>query len=258
MAENHAFDNESYLQSLAASRADADRQIQNTLNEIARQRDVAYGQADQVGGKAQEVLQGVGNQYDKGVSGIQAALAAMLPADFLANKVASTSAEDAGVLHAGLRQHAAAFGRAGGLLRQGFDERSRTQTSQAQNIGRQVLADNDAQRAQYVARREAEDRDLWNRTVEANRQRELQERQLAQNAALQNQSLAHQSMLAAQGRGFDQWMAQSQMQHLATLASPPRPAPAPYRSRDNEHANLRDVAAPRRPAPRLTPLSGRS
>lgn len=154
--DSGAYANDTYLQSLKTSSADVTRQVQNTLAEIARQRQVAGTQTTKIPGAANTAF-----------SGAEGTLASLL-ASIGQNPLAAVTAAFSG--------GRAAYGRAAGLLDQGFGEQQVQRNAQTENIKQQLLADLIRQGNEYAAQRAAEDRDRAFQTEENARSRALQEK----------------------------------------------------------------------------------
>lgn len=192
-----SYDNESYLQSLNAARGDIDRNIQNTLNEVNRQRDVALqgtaripaqvakvgaGQLSQMASGTADASGHIGRLGLGGIAGIGDALGA-----------AQTQAQGR------IQGLNTAYGKAAGLLKQGFNEQAVQRQGQVDQIGKQLYADNDSKRAGYIQQREAEQR-----------QRAFQEEIQRQNMAAQQAAMRHAAALQQQQIAAQQQQANEQ------------------------------------------------
>lgn len=174
--------NDSYLQSLNASRGQIDQQVQNTLAEVNRQRDVAVGQTNQI-------MPAVNNVYSQ---------ARTRGAQDLGTINGLIGNYGGGVSGAGQVQRLAtqegSFGKAVPLYAQGFVEQGTQRQAQVEGIGQQLYAQNDQEVARYQAQLEAEER-----------QRAFaQEQQAAQIAAQQQiasqQQAQQQAAMAEAGK----------------------------------------------------------
>lgn len=173
--------NETYLRSLATSSGDIKRQVGNTLQEIARQRAVAGQQTAQIPGAA-------GLEFDRSKD--------QLSGDMQTLGIGPL----ASVMNA-FSNGKASYGRASGLLDQGFGEQEVSRRGSANNIQQELLADLASKAGTYISGRELEDRDKNFRAQEA-------ERQAAVQRAMQDQ--AHRqamSLIAAARAQASQYLA---------------------------------------------------
>lgn len=175
--------NETYLQSLAASKSDATRALQNALSEISRQRQVGQDAAGQIPGAANTAF----NTSQQRLTGdIQSlGLGGPLSSALQAFNMGRTGYQNAS-----------------GLLREGFQEQSVQRTGGAKNIVQQVIGDITGKGNEYVSRRDQEERERAYREAEAARQRALQEELANRQYAMQQQALAVQAAEADRQRQF--------------------------------------------------------
>lgn len=194
-----AYDNETYLRALEASRADINRQVQNTLREVNKQRDHALGQSGQTRSTASNVYQGERSNLSRSLSGASDALShlglAGVGNEAFAQGRRDFQDETTGAL--------ADWSQAQNLLGQGFREQAAQQRGSVNNISQSLLSDIDSQRADYISRREAEDRAAA-----------LQREQMAQAAREAAAARAHAQQLADQ-----QIAAQREMQRMNAQSS---------------------------------------
>lgn len=160
--------NETYLRSLATSSGDIKRQVGNTLQEIARQRAVAGQQTEQIPGAA-------GLEFDRSQN--------QLSGDMQTLGIGPL----ASVMNA-FSNGKASYGRASGLLNQGFGEQEVSRRGSANNIQQELLSDLASKANTYISGRQLEDRDKNFRTQEAERQAAVQ-RQMQDQAHQQAMSL---------------------------------------------------------------------
>lgn len=217
-----AYDNESYLASLAAARGDVDRNVQNTLSEIGRQQGVASGQVAQINPAVSSIfgagrttvqndtneLQGIANGASMGMGSAIPGLDPTLTLNALSGQQAAYAATTP-------------------LLEQGFLEQANQRQGRVATIRSGLYADLDGKRNDYIARRDAEERQKAFEAQQAAQARAAQENMLrAQMAAAAN---AQSGMLAAQAREAElqrAWEAQQAglgRSQLALLANPPPP-----------------------------------
>lgn len=161
--DNAAYANDTYLASLRRSSQDVNRQVQNALQEIARQRQVASAQTTKIPGAANSAFGTAQGSMNAGLSELGVTPLASVLRAFTEGK--------------------ASFGRASGLLRQGFGEQETQRRGAAGGLRQQLLADLERQGAQYVSQREAEDRQRAFMTEENARARAVQEAIARQSAA---------------------------------------------------------------------------
>lgn len=185
------YDNETYLRALQASRADAERQVANTLAEIERQRGFNTTQAERVPGATQSAFNIAEQGFNTDLSEI--------------NQAAGTQLSLPEIRQA-MDTHQTGFRDASGLLRQGFGEQAGQRTGAARNIGQQVYAGIDQQRSEYISRREQEDA-----------QRAWQEQQ----AAAQRAFAAEQQRLALEAQAREAAANRAQQAALAARNAPP-------------------------------------
>lgn len=181
-----AYDNETYLQSLANQRADVDRQVANTRQEVARQRDAALGQLTKLPGAVRTATNAATAQAASGLQGARSSADALNLGSLLGDTFAATGAEVRGRMG----DLNAAYDKTGGLLQQGFHEQADQRIGQVDSISKQLFGDIEAKRAAYIAQRQAEDR-----------QRALQEELARRQEAAQRAALAQQNALAQEQMG---------------------------------------------------------
>ena len=221
-----AYDNESYLASLAASRRDVDRHVQNTLAEVGRQQGVAEGQVRQIDpavssifGQGRETVQRDVNELQSAVQGASFGMDAGIP------KL------DPGLTLAALNQQQAGFTAATPLLRQGFQEQGMQRRGRVDNIAAGLRADIEGKRNEYIARRDAEERQKAFEAAQAAQARAAQENML--RAQIEAAQRAQSAMLQAQAQEAERQRAFAAQQsginrnHLALIANPPPPPPPP-------------------------------
>lgn len=172
------YSNDTYLRSLDQSSADIRRQVENSIGEITKQREVAGQQTAQIPGAAASIF-GAGS---KSVSDDMASISRIDKHGNQAN-LPLQSLMDA--FSAGT----ASYGRATGLLNQGFDEQAQQRRSGVESILAQLLADTNAKRNTYVGGREAEDRDRAFQEDESRRRADLERELQDRDAALRRELL---------------------------------------------------------------------
>lgn len=211
--------NETYLQSLAASKSDATRALQNALSEISRQRQVGQDAAGQIPGAANTAF----NTSQQRLTGdIQSlGLGGPLSSALQAFNMGRTGYQNAS-----------------GLLSEGFNEQSVQRTGGAKNIVQQVIGDITGKGNEYVSRRDQEERERAYREAEAARQRALQEELANRQYAMQQQALAVQAAEADRQRQF--LANQAAMDRSLAMQSY---APAPSPASDYDLAILAAIAA---------------
>lgn len=233
------YDNETYLQSLATARGAIDRQVGNTLAEIGRQEQVAVGQTQQIPGavartneQAGEMALGAQRQMRGAVDGNRG----------LEHRLGGTFDRIHGNVQNRLQAVQDAWGRASGLLAQGFGEQADQRRGSVDMIGQQLYADNDLQRMGYIAGRQAEDRSRAFAEEQAARQNSFAQEQLGQQAALQREALAAQAAEAQRQRDWQAEQARGGLLHQALLVNPftgqIEAAPAPVSQEQNLLRNL--------------------
>jgi hypothetical protein len=215
-----AYDNESYLVSLANSRGDVDRQVQNTLNEVTRQQQVAQNQVGKIDGA-------VGSIFDQGrgavrqdTGNLNSGLGSYLSGVGLGENTSALSA---------LGRQQAAFQAASPLLNQGFSEQATQRSGAVNNIGAQLRADLEAKRNDYIGRRDQEERqkafDAQQALAAQRAQEALMNRQMEATTRTQAAMLAAQQLEAQRQREFEAQQAAIARTHLASLANPPAARP---------------------------------
>lgn len=206
------YDNESYLRSLSKSRGDADRQISNTLSEIVRQRQVGQAQAGKTDEAAGSVFAQTKVQHQADRTNLGQSLQGLgLSADLVPDSQT--------MLHDILGRQQGAYGKASGLLQQGFAEQGTQRTGLAQNIGKEIRGDFDSKRAEYVSRRDAEERQKAHQRALEQQRQAAQRAAQAHQAKLQQQALAHSAQQAAAHRQWESQMAAYNRQREANLAN---------------------------------------
>lgn len=142
MSENDAF-----LSSLGEARSDIDRQVQNTIREAQRQRDVALRQTAQIPGAVQAATSNAQTQatgtLDRASARGQELGLAGLGARALQPSYQEVSGRMADVN--------SVYGTAAQSLSQGFQEQALQREGQVNMISQQLLADNQMQRAAAVS-----------------------------------------------------------------------------------------------------------
>lgn len=211
-----SYDNDTYLRSLSAARGDIDRNVANTLAEIGRQRDVAVGQTQQIGGAVTRVGQDGTRQAQSGIDQAGSALAGLGLADIGSGALANTGQEVRNRFEA----LEGSYGRASGLLGQGFGEQATQRTGAANRIGKQLLTENDLKAQEYISSRQAEDRDRAFQTDMMNRSTAQQNRALDQQAQMGTDAIAAQQQQAEEDRVWQGRQNMIGMIHQATLANP--------------------------------------
>ena len=206
-----AYDNETYLQSLAKQRADVDRQVANTRREVTRQRDAALGQLAKLPGAVNKATAAGRTQANTGLQGATAGASKLGLAGLLGGTFNASRAEVSGRMN----DIAKAYGKTGGLMRKGFLEQADQRIGQVDTISKQLYGDLDSKRNQYIAQREAEDRQRALQEELARRQEAAQRAAMAQQAALAQQQMAHQASLAQQQRDHQQKQAMQGWLHEA-------------------------------------------
>lgn len=191
------YDNETYLQSLNASKGDVDRQVQNALAEIARQRQVAGQQTAKIPGAANTAISTSRDTLNTQLSGL-----GVTPLASLMQAFDSTGAS---------------YGRAAGLLNQGFGEQETRRRGSAVGLQQELLADIQAKANDYITRRQQEDRERAFQQQEAARQRALQEELARQSQA--------QAAMSAAAQQQAEWQALQEYLGLGQFA----PVKAPFR-----------------------------
>lgn len=169
------YDNETYVKSLQSSREDVSRQVQNALDEIARRREVALGQLRLAAGEQGNIF----NATEKDYRGSLADLASNLGQ--YGGLFSNLSAYDPSAFVGALGQLRGGFEQANTALGSGFDEQKIQRDARAGAIQTELFRDLDAQRASYIAQREAEDRarEEAARQAEAARQFEIEQAQMS-------------------------------------------------------------------------------
>lgn len=172
------YSNDAYLQSLDQSSADIRRQVQNSIGEINRQREVAGQQAAKIpaaanniyGGGSQSMSDDIASISRTGKHGEQAVtpLASMLDA---------------------FTNGAASYGRASGLLDQGFEEQAVQRRAGAESILQQLIADQASKAALYRGGLESEDRGMAFQREEADRRAAIEREAQDRDAALRKELL---------------------------------------------------------------------
>lgn len=146
------YSNESFLQSLQASRGDITRQVGNAINEINRQRQFNLGQTALLPGRFGQVFAPAAQGYQDQVRALTGSIqnAGITP-------LMSAEALSAPSLGA-LAQQRSIFEGTVPLLEAGFGELAQRQTGSAQNLGAQLQSGLDVEARNYIAGRETEDR----------------------------------------------------------------------------------------------------
>lgn len=221
-----AYDNETYLKSLAASRGSIDRQVQNTLGEVQRQQDSAVAQTGKIGGAVQGTTAAATGQAHGLAERMQSTLDRFQlghPDQGIRPNV------DAIRANVGQRMQTVndAWGRASGLLAQGFGEQGDQRRAQVGQIGDQLRTDNDLQRLAYVGQREAEDRSRAFALEQANRSDALAREQMGQQSGLAREGMAASAREAELDRQFQAQQALAGQVHQALLVNPYTGQPVP-------------------------------
>ncbi len=193
-----AYEDDAYLQSLQAAQGDVNRHLSTALAEIARQRDVAAAQLPKMQLAAGEAA-----------NGAKGGLMSML--------------QSVGINHAAPSLTEAftntnrAYGRAGGLLSQGFMEQASRRGASANGIATSLSGDIQGKIAEQYARRQQEDRERSFQAQMAAQQRALQE-ELAGRA---------QAQAAASARAQQEAEFMALLQYLSAMQPPPPPGVRP-------------------------------
>lgn len=217
------YDNETYLRSLAKSRADADRALTNALTEINRQRRVGIEQAGKIPGATT-------NAFNTAQGTLNTDLASLGVDPMQSVNQAFTLGKQG-------------YSKASGHLQTGFTEQRTQRASAAKNIVAAVKSDITGKANEYISRRQQEDRERKAREQAAAQQRALQQELMNRQFALQQEMLAAQAAEAQRQRDF--MAAQAYLDRLAALPPPPAPSlPAPTSS------HVRPLSAPTTAVPR--------
>lgn len=205
MAFGSQYDNETYLQSLAKSRADADRALSNALTEINRQRSVGQQAANQIPGATKTSFNTAQDTLNMDLASLGVGQMASVGQAF-----------DLGRL---------GYRNASGYLREGFKEQGVQRSSAARNIVSGVKSDITGKAQEYISRRQQEERERRAREAEAARQRALQQELANRQYAMQQEMLAAQAAEAQRQRDF--MSQQAALDRLASMPPPPPPPPPP-------------------------------
>lgn len=214
------YDNESYLNSLNASRGDVDRNVANTLTEIGRQQGVAQQQVGQLDQATSSIFgQGRAN-VQSDVAGLQNVLGGA------SQGMGAQRQLDPSLTLNALSGQQAAYAAATPLLGQGFQEQAAQRSGKVQSIASSLMADIDGKRNEYISRREAEDRANAFESQESQQSRIAQENmlryQMDVSQQAQNYALQSQAREAELQRRFEAEQANLGRVQLANLANPPQ------------------------------------
>jgi hypothetical protein len=221
------YDNETYLKSLATARGSIDRQVNNTLAEVGRQQQTATAQTTKVPAAVDATNTQVRTQANGVADTMSSALSRLGLAGIAGGEVDVARSDVEGRLNT-VR---GAFGRASGLLAQGFGEQGDQRRGQVGQIGQQLRSDNDLQRVAYIGQRESEDRQAAFAREQAQRQEALARWQMGEQAGLQRESLASQRWMqgeaigaaAAQAQADRAWQLEQislNLQHQGLMINP--------------------------------------
>lgn len=186
--------NETYLRSLAASQGDVNRQVGNALQEVVRQRDIGLARSAQVPGAAARL-------YDDGRGTLQGDLASL-------NSAGGRPIGPLASVTGAFQDSKASYKQVGGLLGQGFRERSDRQTGEVKNLQQTLLAELRDKGNEYVSRREGEDRQMAFQAQQGAAARTLQEEMMRRQQAMQEAAAAEAVKEAQKQRDFEIYLAQ--------------------------------------------------
>jgi len=182
------YDNESFMQSLAASEGDVKRQVDNAFGEIERRRNLAHTKLGEARTEQGRVFDYTNQDFGNSMGQMRGNL------DRFGGLFKGIQAYDTSGFDKALGTMRGGFGEAMGLMGQGFDEQSVQRQGAATSIRDQLLNDLVRQRNEYVSRREGEDR-------AAEEQRKAAELQRLHEIELANIQAA--AMGGGGGGGFD-------------------------------------------------------
>lgn len=219
-----AYDNDQYLQSLAGARSSIDRSVANTLAEVGRQQQHGIDQSKLIPGAVTGT-----NEAAKGTAGLAAGRMMGSLQHYGLDHPELNMRQSVEQGHQGMLNRLGAlqgsWDRAAPLISQGFEERGAQQRGRVSLIGQQLHADNDMARSNYIAGRQAEDRDRSFQAEQAQRANDLTLQGLAQAAQLERERIAATAGENQKDRDFQ--LEQARLGRLATAlgVNPLEPQP---------------------------------